>query len=29
VPDDRRRELMADKRDRHAPSYPTTGCAFA
>src|ERR1700677_2697339 len=25
VPDDRRRELMAGKRDRHAPSYPTTG----
>src|ERR1700733_11107143 len=24
VPDDRRRELMAAKRDRHAPSYPTT-----
>jgi hypothetical protein len=22
VPDDRRRELMAGKRDRHAPSYP-------
>ena len=28
VPDDRRRELMAGKRDRHAPSYPTTGCAL-
>src|SRR6185312_12445525 len=24
VPDDRRRELMAGKRDRHAPSYPQT-----
>src|SRR5580700_2098911 len=28
VPDDRRRELMAGKRDRRAPSYPTTGCAL-
>src|SRR6202046_5407064 len=28
VPDDRRRELMAGKRDRHALSYPTTGCAL-
>jgi hypothetical protein len=28
VPDDRRRELMAGKRDRHPPSYPTTGCAL-
>jgi hypothetical protein len=28
VPDDRRRELMAGKRGRHAPSYPTTGCAL-
>jgi hypothetical protein len=29
VPDDRRRKLMAGKRDRYAPSYPTTGCANA
>jgi hypothetical protein len=29
VPDDRRRKLMAGKRDRHAPSYPTTGCALS
>jgi hypothetical protein len=28
VPDDRRRELMVGKRDRRAPSYPTTGCAL-
>jgi hypothetical protein len=28
VPDDRRRELLAGKPDRHAPSYPTTGCAL-
>jgi hypothetical protein len=28
VPDDRRRKLMAGKRDRHAPSYPMTGCAL-
>src|SRR5271169_4683900 len=28
VADDRRRKLMAGKRDRHAPSYPTTGCAL-
>jgi hypothetical protein len=28
APDDRRRKLVAGKRDRHAPSYPTTGCAL-
>jgi hypothetical protein len=28
VPDDRRRKLMAGKREGHAPSYPTTGCAL-
>jgi hypothetical protein len=28
MPDDRRRELMAGKRDRQALSYPTTGCAL-
>src|SRR5580704_12912344 len=28
VPDGRRQELMAGNRDRHAPSYPTTGCAL-
>jgi hypothetical protein len=28
VPDDRRRKLMAGKRDRHAPSYPITGRAL-
>jgi hypothetical protein len=28
VPDNHRGELMAGKRDRHAPSYPTTGCAL-
>jgi hypothetical protein len=27
VPDDRRRKLMAGKRDRHAPSYPSNGSA--
>src|SRR5271167_2847394 len=27
VPDDRRRKLMAGKRDRHAPSYPPNGFA--
>jgi hypothetical protein len=29
VPDDRRRELMAGKRDCHAPSYPSTVCALS
>jgi hypothetical protein len=27
VPNDRRRKLMAGKRDRHAPSYPSNGSA--
>src|ERR1700722_638887 len=29
VPDDRGRELVADKPDRHPPSYPATGCALS
>ena len=28
MPDDRGRKLVAGKRVRHAPSYPTTGCAI-
>jgi hypothetical protein len=28
VPDNRRRKLMAGKRDRHALSYQTTRCAL-
>jgi hypothetical protein len=28
VPDNRRRKLVAGKRDRHPPSYPTTECAL-
>ena len=29
VPDDHRGELVADKRDHHAPSYPPNGCALS
>jgi hypothetical protein len=29
VPDDRRRKLMAGKRDGHAPSYPSNGSALS
>ena len=28
VPDDRRRKLVAGKRDRRPPSYPSNGCAL-
>jgi hypothetical protein len=28
VPDNRRRKLVARKRDRHPPSYPSNECAL-